>query len=157
MDLASKRKSIFAWLFALLIIAGVFGENRAWAFFDPAGTASGQIEAATPEAIGGNYDASAYDAPGYAVAPKTGLGNPFKDKTPQQIDEMFKKKGFEPRGPDPVNGKGGYVNPKNGRSYHIDEANSFGEPPHVDVNRLRDYKGPLPKKKLPMQPSSGGS
>ncbi len=29
----------------------------------------------------------------------TGLGNPFKGKTPAQIDEMFKAKGFEPRGP----------------------------------------------------------
>ena len=91
-----------------------------------------------------------------ASVPKKGLSNPFKEKTPQQIDEMFRKKGFEPRGPDPVNGKGGYVNPKNGRSYHIDEANSFGEPPHVDINRL-DKKGPLPKKKLPMKPSLGGN
>ena len=82
--------------------------------------------------------------------PKKGLGNPFKDKTPDQIDQMFREKGFEPRGPDPASGKGGYVNRKTGRSYHIDEANSFGEAPHVDVNRLRGYKGPLPKKKLPM-------
>jgi len=85
---------------------------------------------------------------------RQGLGNPFKDKTPQEIDEMFRRKGFEPRGPDPVNGKGGYVNPRNGRSYHIDEANSFGEDPHVDVNRLRGYQGPLPKKKYPMRPST---
>ena len=33
-----------------------------------------------------------------------------------------------------------------GRSYHIDEANSFGEPPHVDVNRPRDYKWYLKEK-----------
>ncbi len=64
---------------------------------------------------------------------------------------MFLKKGFEPRGPDPLNGKGGYVNPKNGRSYHIDEANSFGEPPHIDVNRPRGFDG-LDKKKLPFGP-----
>ena len=62
---------------------------------------------------------------------------------------MLKAKGFEPRGPDPLNGKGGYVNPKTGRSYHIDEANSFGEPPHVDVNRPKTYDGPLDKKKYP--------
>ena len=76
--------------------------------------------------------------------------NPFKGKTPTEIDKMLRDAGFEPRGPDPLNGKGGYVNPKTGRSYHIDEANSFGEPPHVDVNRLRDYKGPLDKKKYDM-------
>jgi hypothetical protein len=76
-----------------------------------------------------------------------GLGNPFKGKTPAEIAEMFKAKGFVPRGPDPLNGKGGYVNPKTGRSYHIDEANSFGEAPHVDVNRLKTYDGPLEKKK----------
>ena len=45
-----------------------------------------------------------------------GLGNPFKGRTAAEIDEMFKAKGFEPRGPDPLNGKGGYVNPKTGRS-----------------------------------------
>ena len=76
--------------------------------------------------------------------------NPFTGKTPKEIDEMFKKQGFEPRGPDPVNGKGGDVDPKTGRSYHIDEANSYGEPPHVDVNRPRDYKGPLEKRKYDM-------
>lgn len=84
-----------------------------------------------------------------------GLGNPFKGKTPAEIDEMFKAKGFEPRGPDPLNGNGGYVNPKNQRSYHIDEANSFGEPPHVDVNRLKTYQGPLEKKKYEMGGGSG--
>jgi len=78
-----------------------------------------------------------------------GLGNPFKGKSPVEIDKMFKAKGFEPRGPDPLNGKGGYVNPKTGRSYHIDEANSFGEEPHVDVNRPKAYDGPLDKKKYP--------
>lgn len=76
--------------------------------------------------------------------------NPFKEKTAREIDQMFRAKGFELRGPDPLTGKGGYINPKTGRSYHIDEANSYGEPPHVDVNRLRDYKGPLDKKKYNM-------
>ena len=42
-----------------------------------------------------------------------------------------------------------YVNPDTGRSYHIDPANRFGEPPHVDVNRPKDYQGPLDKKKYP--------
>jgi RHS repeat-associated protein len=78
-----------------------------------------------------------------------GLGNPFKGKSAAQIDQMFRTKGFDPRGPSPITGKGGYVDPKNGRSYHIDPNNSYGEPPHVDVNRLKDYNGPLGKKKYP--------
>ncbi len=55
-----------------------------------------------------------------------------------------------PRGPNPESGKGGYVNPKTGRSYHIDPANSYGEKPHVDVNRPRGYKGSLGKRKFPL-------
>ena len=76
-----------------------------------------------------------------------GLSNPFKGKSATEIDVMFVTKGFELRGPNPLGGKGGYVNPKTGRSYHIDEANSFNEAPHVDVNRLRSYRGPLEKRK----------
>jgi hypothetical protein len=79
-----------------------------------------------------------------------GLGNPFRGKSPNKIDDMFRKKGFEPRGPDPENGLGGYVNPENNRSYHIDPKNSFNEPPHVDVNRSKTYDGPLTKKKYGM-------
>jgi hypothetical protein len=78
-----------------------------------------------------------------------GLGNAFKGKSAQEIHEMFIKKGYQPRGLDPLNGKGGYVNPKNGRSYHIDEANRFGEAPHVDANRLPKNTTELPKKKYP--------
>ena len=80
--------------------------------------------------------------------------DPFKGKTPQEIDIMFKKKGFEPRGLDPMSGKGGYVNPKTGRSYHIDPGGTYRrgrELPHVDVNRLRGVN--LPKRKFPL----GGS
>jgi len=79
--------------------------------------------------------------------------NPFKGKTPQQIDEMFRAKGFEPRGPDPAAGKGGYVNPKTGRSYHIDPGGMYKrgpEAPHVDINRPRGYRGPLGKRKFPL-------
>ena len=76
-----------------------------------------------------------------------GLGNPFKGKSPRQIDRMFKNKGFETRGKNPRKGKGGYVNPKTGRSYHIDRKNRSGEPTHVDVNRSKSYKGHLEKKK----------
>ena len=78
--------------------------------------------------------------------------NPFSGKTPQEIDQMFKAKGFDPRGPDPLTGKGGYVNTETGRSYHIDPENRFGEPPHVDVNRPRNYSGPLDKRKFSLEP-----
>lgn len=85
---------------------------------------------------------------------KKSLGNPFKGKTPAQIDAMFRAKGFSARGPDPVGGKGGYVNPSTGRSYHIDpEAQVFRagtEMPHVDVNRAKGYDGMLEKKKYPL-------
>ena len=74
--------------------------------------------------------------------------NPFYGKTPQQIDQQFKKKGFISKGPDPVKGKGGYVNPVTGRSYHIDDANRYNEPSHVDVNRPKGYKGDLTKRKF---------
>ncbi len=60
---------------------------------------------------------------------------------------MFKAKGFETSGANPVVGKGGYINPKTRRSYHIDVENRYHEPPHVDVNRPRGYKGPLEKRK----------
>lgn len=79
-----------------------------------------------------------------------GLGNPFKGKTFEEIDEMFTKKGFEKRGPDPVNGKGGYVNPTTGRSYYLDKGGQYKkgyEAPHVDVNRLKTDKSDLVKKK----------
>jgi hypothetical protein len=86
-----------------------------------------------------------------APAPAKGINpNPFKGKTAQEIDAMLKAKGYQPRGPDPLNGKGGYVNPETGRSYHIDSANSYGEPAHVDVNRPRGYNGPLDKSKFSM-------
>lgn len=76
--------------------------------------------------------------------------NCFLGKSAAEIDRMLRTKGFSPRGDNPVSGIGGYVNPKTTRSYHIDEANRFKEPPHVDVNRLRSYSGDLPKRKFPM-------
>lgn len=44
------------------------------------------------------------------------------------------------------------MNPKNGRSYHIDPLpqtfkKTGVEPPHVDVNHPRGYAGDLEKKK----------
>ncbi|MBU2545607.1 MAG: hypothetical protein KKE46_00505, partial [Gammaproteobacteria bacterium] len=77
-----------------------------------------------------------------------GLGNPFKGKNAGEIDQMFRAKGYEMRGNNPVNGEGGYVNPYTGRSYHIDpiDFGRYREPNHVDVNR-DNYDGPLNKRK----------
>lgn len=87
----------------------------------------------------------------YALKAVRNLGNPFKNLTAKQIEKMFMKKGFSKSGPNPIKGYGGYVNPKNGRSYHIDPK-SFGKYPednHVDVNRLKGDTSGLDKKKLP--------
>ncbi len=64
-------------------------------------------------------------------------GNPFKGKTNEQIIDMFKKKGFEAKGRDPSKGLGTYVNPKNGRPYHIDINHPPPKPPHIGVDRPR--------------------
>ena len=58
-----------------MVVTLCFAETSVGAFLGTPQPASGQIEAATPEAIGENYDASAYDASGYAVAPRTPLRN----------------------------------------------------------------------------------
>ncbi|MCP4485994.1 MAG: hypothetical protein GY820_01495 [Gammaproteobacteria bacterium] len=95
-----------------------------------------------------NYDA----ASGSPVVTKKGLGgNPFKGKTPKQIDEAFRKKGFDIKGTDPVAGKGSYINPKTGRKYYIDKGGKYKkgtELPHVDVHRPSDSS--LPKRKPPL-------
>lgn len=73
-------------------------------------------------------------------------GNPFKGKSPLQVDEMLRNKGFVPRGPDPLNGKGTYVNPRSGRPYHIDANHPPPKPPHVGVGRPRGFRDSnLPK------------
>jgi hypothetical protein len=77
--------------------------------------------------------------------------NPFKGKNTQEVGVMFEEKGFEARGPDPLGGIGGYVNPQTGRSYHIDPGGSYkkgSEVPHVDVNRPKSSD--LPKRKFPL-------
>jgi hypothetical protein len=107
--------------------------------------ATSRVGGAPPEVTAARESASAADS-----ASGSGLGNPFKGKMASEVDGMMRSKGFDPTGPDPAAGKGGYVNPKSERSYHIDEANRFGEKPHVDVNRSKSYKGNLDKKKYPM-------
>jgi RHS repeat-associated protein len=66
--------------------------------------------------------------------------NPFKGKTAPEIDQMFRNKGYQPRGPDPMNGRGTYVNPKTGRGYHIDANHPLPKGPHVGVHRPRNLR-----------------
>lgn len=52
-----------------MIVTLCLGQTCVGAFLETPGTASGVFEVVSPEGIGENYDASAYDASGYAVAP----------------------------------------------------------------------------------------
>ncbi len=56
-----------------MVVTLCFGETCVGAFLETPETASGQIALSNPESIGENYDASRYDASGYAVAPRTAL------------------------------------------------------------------------------------
>jgi hypothetical protein len=83
--------------------------------------------------------------------------NTFRNKSPAQIHQQFINKGFVPKGPNPQSGRGGYQNPKTGRSYHIDPGGTYGkkvEAPHVDVNRRTATRGnsQLSKRKFPTSP-----
>lgn len=96
--------------------------------------------------------AAALKAKDNLVTTKQGLGgNPFKGRTPQQIDDAFRKKGFDLKGSNPIAGKGSYINPKTKRKYYIDKGGEYKkgtELPHVDVHR--PPASFLPKKKFPL-------
>jgi hypothetical protein len=95
-------------------------------------------------------------APDVGVNRAGGLGNPFHGRTPGQVDQMFRHKGFEARGDNPAGGIGGYINPETSPSYHIKPRVSVyreeTEYPHVDVNRIRHSPGlaRLKKRKFPL-------
>ena len=80
---------------------------------------------------------------------KRKFGDIFKGRTPEEIEKMFKKKHFTPKGIEPAGDKGAYKNEKTGYSYHIDKdhVDKKGRPnPHVDVNRPKKSK--FPKRKF---------
>ena len=70
-------------------------------------------------------------------------GNPFFGKTANEIAEMLTNKGFVPKGTNPLNGQGTFLNPRTGRSYHLDLNHQPPKGPHVGINRPRAYNGPL--------------
>lgn len=69
--------------------------------------------------------------------------NPFSGKSSSQIIRMFSRKGYVPKGPNPAAGRGTFVNPRNGRGYHLDLMHPMPKGPHVGVHRLRSYNGSL--------------
>jgi hypothetical protein len=79
-----------------------------------------------------------------SVVPETSAArfNSFVGKSSAEIEQMFLNKRFQQRGPDPVNGFGGYVNPCIGRSFHIDLGGQYKkgfEAPHVVVSHRTNF------------------
>jgi len=96
---ASKIKSsIYAWLVAMVVTL-CFGETCVGAFLETPGTVSGQIALSSPESVGENYDASAYDASGYAVAPSRGaqLRAQYGDRSAGLNARINERAGYTPR------------------------------------------------------------
>ena len=105
-----------------------------------------------PCGLGENLTAVGADLVGAALPFVTGLGlatrgvgkglggNPFRGKTPEQLDRLFRARGFEPKGVNPIGGEGAYVNPKTGRPYHIDARHPPPKGPHVGVYRPRSER-----------------
>ena len=78
------------------------------------------------------------------------LGNPFKDKTLKEVEDIFQnyvEKGKLTPAIESAPGNKAYVNKQSGYSYNLDSGNAK-EGPHVDVNYPHGNKK-LHKKKLP--------
>jgi hypothetical protein len=62
--------------------------------------------------------------------------NPFKGRTFEQIDKIFRSIGFKIHGTDPLKGKGKYECPITGNTYYLDQGGSYSTGKvyeHVDV------------------------
>jgi len=59
--------------------------------------------------------------------------NDVAGKSPQEIDELMKEKGLEPKGSDPVSGKGSYIDPVTGEQRVLIHPNA-SDGPHAHVN-----------------------
>jgi hypothetical protein len=96
-------------------------------------------------------------APDIGVNRAEGLGNPFRGRTPEQVNEMMQAKGFEERWQNPdLDTQRSYRNLKTGRSYYIEPVpkpvEGGVEYPHVDAHRPRSfrrsgYQGSLERKR----------
>jgi RHS repeat-associated protein len=81
----------------------------------------------------------------------TSLGaNPFLGRTAREIADMLTARGYQPMGPDPVSGRGTFVNPATGRGYHIDASHPPPKGPHVGVHRPRDLRDVMPPRDYPI-------
>jgi len=86
--------------------------------------------------------------------------NPFRGRTPEQIESMFQQKGLNFHGDGLfLEGKGNYHNPQSGRSYHYDpygKGKYPEEPSHMDIHRSprvskqREKRGLSKKRKYPI-------
>lgn len=128
------------------------------------GIVVGEVTGAVVEAVVGTKGAGAMLKTAEAgTALKTlnkldNLGNPFKNSTLKQVANSMEKRvengAMRRAGPDPANGRGGYVNNKSGYSYHLDKGGKYGkggkviEKPHVDVNYPNPKPANVSKKKL---------
>jgi RHS repeat-associated protein len=56
----------------------------------------------------------------------------FAGRTPQEIDDLARSHGLIPKGPDPMNGRGGYVDPVTGAQRVL--SHGYDDPPHMHVN-----------------------
>lgn len=63
---------------------------------------------------------------------------------------MLEKKGYDRKEPDPVAGRGTYVNPKTGRGYYIDASHPEPKGPHVGVHRPRGMRDTFDPRDYPM-------
>ncbi|WGH77994.1 RHS repeat-associated core domain-containing protein [Jannaschia ovalis] len=123
---------------------GLIGAETAWLLLD---VAPGGLGRAAKLGVRGMRFGDA----GLGVHRRGLGGNPFYGKSPKEIDTMFRLKGFELRGTNPMQGQGGYVNRNTGRSYRIDPGGNYRrgiEYPHVDVNRIGSTS--LKKRKYPI-------
>ncbi len=90
------------------------------------------------------------------VSRSKGLGNPFKNMSLKQVDDVMQKHvrsgRLEFKYLNPNTGAKSYLNRNSKYSYNLDPGGTYGkrfEGPHIDVNYLKN----IPKKKLPV---SGG-
>jgi RHS repeat-associated protein len=117
------------------------GLNAVAAVSPASGTTTGLLAKTAPNAV---VTSSA------VKTAKETLGNPFKGKTLEQVQQGFEKQvqsgKLKAAYTDPISGSKSYVNPKSKYSYNVDtglsgKTGAKVEPPHVDVN----YPNPKPK------------
>jgi RHS repeat-associated protein len=136
------------WAFENSPVMWLFGDEAPVKPFDTPNSGAGETAAVLTQGV------LTIGSLGRANAAKSLGANPFKGRTPQQIDKLLRDRGFIPKGPDPASGRGSYINPETGRKYYLDPGGTYRkgtELPHVDVHRMRDGVNlESEKRKLPL-------